>query len=168
MPLYSLGSFAWMGLLNTTTTQFATDILLMINWSIADQWLIKYQWMPQKFGCHLLMLLWDKRGNGHNLAWAAVLMSLVWQYVVKILLDFLFLFFFSFFLLLFTFLFSHLIFYLIWWTFLDFINVFGCFDINWLFVILFLTVLFIFIFMLPFHPPIITKADFLSRLNWVQ
>ena len=25
---------------------FATDVLLMIDWSIADQWLIKFQWMP--------------------------------------------------------------------------------------------------------------------------
>ena len=88
-------------------------------------------------------------------------MGLVWQYVVKILLDFLSGFFLFFFFLYFFFHFvnfSSLTFnlYLIWWTFLDFINVFGYFNINWLFVILFLTVLFIFIFMLPFHPPIIT------------
>ena len=42
-------------LLPKSPDNFATDILLMINWSIADQWLIKYQWMPQKFGCHLLI-----------------------------------------------------------------------------------------------------------------
>ena len=44
-------------------------------------------------------------------------------------------------------------------VFLDFINVFGRFNINWLFVILFLTALFIFIFMLPFHPLIITWGN---------
>ena len=29
MPLYSLGSFAWMGLLNTTTTSFSTKVMVL-------------------------------------------------------------------------------------------------------------------------------------------
>ena len=52
--------------------------------------------------------------------------------------------------------------------FLDFINIFGRFNINWLFVIFFLTVLFIFIFHVAISPSYyhIGKADFLYFKGW--